>query len=82
MAAEQPYDREHVTPFIKRNTQTFAAVTLPAPAPLRRPDLRFTIDTRADLEYMRMLFARTGTDTPSLRELIEAAGRHAESEVA
>ena len=81
MAAEQPYDREHVTPFIKRNTQTFAAVMLPAPAPLRRPDLRFTIDTRADLEYMRTLFARSGTDTPSLRQLIEAAGR-AESEVA
>jgi spore coat polysaccharide biosynthesis protein SpsF len=82
MAAELPADREHVTTFIKRNPQTFAAVMLPAPAPLRRPDLRFTVDTREDLEYMRMLFARTGSDTPTLRQLVDAAGRNTESEVA
>jgi spore coat polysaccharide biosynthesis protein SpsF len=82
MAAELPADREHVTTFIKRNPQAFRVMAIPAPAPLRRPDIRLTVDTRQDLEHVRELFARTGTDTPSLRQLIEAAGRRTEAEVA
>ena len=75
-------DREHVTSWIKRNEDQFRLVESPAPAPLERPALRFTVDTRDDLGYMRSLFARTGRDEPSLRALIEAAGRRMQREVA
>jgi spore coat polysaccharide biosynthesis protein SpsF (cytidylyltransferase family) len=46
-----------------------------APAPLRRPDVRVTVDTPEDLTRMRELFARTGTENPTLRQIIEAAGQ-------
>lgn len=78
----QPYDREHVTPYIRRNTDIFRVMQIPAPAPLRRPDLGLTVDTAEDLEHVRSLFARTGFDMPSLRHLIEASGRPVRTEVA
>lgn len=73
-------DREHVTTYVRRNTQMFKVLAIPAPAPLRRPDVRVTVDTAADLEHVRELFARTGLDMPSLRHLIEAAGRPVRTE--
>lgn len=81
-AARDPYDREHVTTFIRRRSDLFRIVMPPAPAPLRRPSLRLTVDTAEDLEWVRELFARTGSDIPSLRELIEVAGRALRDEVA
>lgn len=70
-----PDDREHVTPFIRRSTQRFRILQVTAPAPLWRPDVRVTVDTPDDLTRMRELFARTGTENPTLRQIIEAAGR-------
>lgn len=67
------YDHEHVTPFIVRNADRFRVMKLPAPSPLRRPDLRFTVDTREDLLYMRQVFA--AAENESLPELIRAADR-------
>ena len=81
-AASDPYDREHVTTFIRRRTDLFRVVKPAAPVPLRRPSLRLTVDTAEDLAWVRELFARTGSDMPSLRELIEVAGRDVEVEVA
>ena len=75
-------DREHVTFHIKRNAQDFQLLRVAAPAPLRRPDLRLTVDTPEDLEYVRTLMTRTGRDEPSLRQIIEAAGRSQRAEVA
>jgi spore coat polysaccharide biosynthesis protein SpsF len=75
-------DREHVTTYVRRHTQLFRVLQVPAPAPLRRPDVRLTVDTADDLEQVRRLFARTGLDMPSLRQLIEAAGRTMRGEVA
>ena len=75
-------DREHVTMYVRRNTQVFRVLAIPAPAPLRRPDVRVTVDTAEDLQQVRELFARTGLDMPSLRQLIEAAGRQIRTEVA
>jgi spore coat polysaccharide biosynthesis protein SpsF len=77
MAAQQPYDREHVTTFVKRNTQAFRILSMHAPVPLYRPDLRVTVDTQQDLDHVRELFARTGSESPTLRQIIEAAGRRA-----
>lgn len=67
------YDHEHVTPFIVRNPDRFRVVKLLAPPQMRRPDLRFTVDSREDLLYMRQVFAAAANE--SLPELIHAAGR-------
>ena len=80
--ATDPADREHVRTYLTSNPTQFRLVYGAAPAPLRRPDLRFTVDTRDDLDYLRTLFARTGEDEPSLRRLIEVAGRAVHREVA
>ena len=62
-----------MTPFLLRNADRFQVVKLLAPAAVRRPDLRFTIDTREDLLYMRDVFA--AADADGLPDLIRAAGR-------
>jgi spore coat polysaccharide biosynthesis protein SpsF len=80
--ATQPDDHEHVTSYVRRNSHLFCVVQLPAPAPLRRPDVRLTVDTAEDLAHVRAVFERTGSDMPSLRQLIEAAGRSVGTEVA
>ncbi|MGE0393988.1 MAG: acylneuraminate cytidylyltransferase [Vicinamibacterales bacterium] len=69
----RPEDREHVTVGIRSAPDAFRAVYVPAPAHLRRPDLRFTVDTRADLLYMRDVFRVAGEAMPPLERLIAAA---------
>jgi len=76
--AREPRDREHVTTWVKRRADLFTVAFPAAPPPLRRPELRVTVDTPADLAYVRALFARTGTAQPSLGALIEAAGEKRE----
>jgi len=80
--ATQLSDLEHVTTYVRRHTRRFRVLQIQAPAPLRRPDVRLTVDTADDLEHVRALFERTGADMPSLRQLIEASGRPMRSEVA
>jgi spore coat polysaccharide biosynthesis protein SpsF len=53
--ASDAYDREHVTPFLKRDHR-FRSLDLLAPAALRRPDRRFTVDTADDLEFIRGVY--------------------------
>lgn len=74
--ASDAYDREHVTPFIRRDARSRAVDAL-APTALRRPDLRFTIDTADDLDYMRRVYQEAGPSaTPlPLGLLIAAADR-------
>ena len=79
LAADQAVssaDREHVTPFIRRDGQ-FVAIDAIAPGILRRPSLRLTVDTPEDLEYVRKVFGRLlDTATPSsLLEIMRAADR-------
>lgn len=52
--AETPYDREHVTPWMRRNTRT---------AFVREPDLprKTSVDTAEDLAYVRELVAAQAT---------------------
>jgi spore coat polysaccharide biosynthesis protein SpsF len=71
-----PYDREHVTPFIRR-TEGFTMLSAMAPGHLRHPDLRLTIDTPEDLRRMRVLLApyRHAAAPPPLVDIIaKAAG--------
>jgi spore coat polysaccharide biosynthesis protein SpsF len=71
--AHDPDDREHVTTWVKRRSDLWNLAFPAPPAPLRRPELRVTVDTPADLAFVRSLYARAGTEQPSLRALIEAA---------
>jgi spore coat polysaccharide biosynthesis protein SpsF len=74
--ATDPYDREHVTPFVKRDGRSRAVDAL-APTALRRPDLRFTVDTLEDLDAMRRVYHEAGpSESPwPLEALIAAADR-------
>jgi spore coat polysaccharide biosynthesis protein SpsF len=60
--ATDAYDREHVTPFLKR-TPRFAALQALAPGHLRRPGLRLTVDTEDDLAFMQALVDAIGAQS-------------------
>ena len=67
-------DREHVTPLIRRG-RPFQVLQVPAPAALQRPDLRLTVDSPEDLEFMRRVISNLGNpiQEPSLAAIIDAA---------
>jgi spore coat polysaccharide biosynthesis protein SpsF len=69
-----PYDREHVTSFVRRDPR-FSALRAVAPGQLRRPGLRLTVDTREDLDFAREIHDRMGeTGTrPTLANIIQTA---------
>jgi spore coat polysaccharide biosynthesis protein SpsF (cytidylyltransferase family) len=73
--AADPADREHVTTVIRRESAVFNTLEVPAPAHLRRPDLRLTIDTPEDLRFMRDVLSRLdrSKEEPSLAAIIAAA---------
>lgn len=73
--AADDYDREHVTTFIRRDPR-FRPIRAMAPAVLRRPELRLTVDTPEDLEYVRRIWSRVERrhGLPSLEAVIAAAG--------
>lgn len=54
--AESPFEREHVTPFIRMN-KSVRKTNLPGPGG-SAVDHRWTLDTAADLEFMRAVFDR------------------------
>jgi spore coat polysaccharide biosynthesis protein SpsF len=58
--ATTPYDREHVTPYLKRPDQRFRVLEPLAPAHLRAPELRLTVDTAADLAFMEQVLLQAG----------------------
>lgn len=79
LAGEQavdPYDREHVTPWLRRRAADRGDRAPEAPVALRRRDLRFTVDTSEDLAYMRTVVAEAGGEAlVPLEDLIRAADR-------
>jgi len=72
--AHTPYDREHVTTFVRRRSDRFRVADLMAPPSLVSPLLRLTVDTAEDLAWVRELFSRSQSDDPSLAALISASG--------
>jgi spore coat polysaccharide biosynthesis protein SpsF len=81
LLATDPADREHVTAFMQRDGR-FRAVRAAAPAAVRRPGLRLTVDTAADLDFVRNVIetAEQGTPRPvPLAALIAAAERLTET---
>jgi spore coat polysaccharide biosynthesis protein SpsF (cytidylyltransferase family) len=73
--AAEPYDREHVTPFFKRDGRT-VSVRVAAPPHLSRPELRLTVDTSDDLQFVQRVFElaeRSHRPPVPLEQLIRAA---------
>jgi spore coat polysaccharide biosynthesis protein SpsF len=58
--AVDPYDREHVTPYLKRPERRFRVLVPPAPSYLRAPSLRLTVDTPEDLAFMESVLRQAG----------------------
>jgi spore coat polysaccharide biosynthesis protein SpsF len=77
--AQSPYDREHVTPYLRHQPARFAVRPVAAPPECYRPHLRLTVDTREDLAYVRSLLEQAGGDARlvPLREVIALADRYA-----
>jgi spore coat polysaccharide biosynthesis protein SpsF len=67
--ATEPYDREHVTPFVRDRPDRFPSARV-AHQP-SHADIRLTLDTSEDLERLRDLVARLGPDV-TLEQLIAA----------
>lgn len=73
--ATDPADREHVTLLLTRDPR-FLSLRIAAPAAVRRPDLRLTIDTAEDLSFVRGVIERAEQAHPRpvpLAGLIAAA---------
>ena len=61
--AVDPGDREHVTPWIRRQAGLYLGQPA-APASLVRPDLRLTVDTDGDLRFARSVARVINLDEP------------------
>jgi spore coat polysaccharide biosynthesis protein SpsF (cytidylyltransferase family) len=72
--ATEPYDREHVTPYIRRE-ERFRAMDALAPGHVRAPKLRLTVDTAEDLDFMRRAYAVVDVADPAPLAAIIAAVR-------
>lgn len=61
--ASDPYEREHVTPYIHRRPETFRIASLSRAASLAH--LRWTVDLPEDLEFVREVYARLYPKNPA-----------------
>ncbi len=70
LMAKQPWEREHVTPFMKERTDLFTHANLAAPGKLFRPDLRITVDTEEDLMLIKAIYYFLGDRSLELDNII------------
>ena len=56
--ATTPYQKEHVTPYIYEHPEQFKIGEPLATGIMNAPDIRLTIDTQEDLEYVQSLFKK------------------------
>jgi len=62
-AASRPFDREHVTPYLRHNRRRFSVRGLPCPFPgLQREN--WALDTPEDLEFLRAVAPHLPADRP------------------
>ena len=69
--ARDPYDREHVTPYLRSRPERFPQARLAHDPPYA--GVRLTLDTSEDLKALRALVERVGADA-RMHELIDALG--------
>jgi spore coat polysaccharide biosynthesis protein SpsF len=60
----EPYDREHVTPFVRSRPERFKVECPPAPEEYQLPMGRVTIDTASDYERVQAIFAELWRGSP------------------
>ena len=72
--AKQPYEREHVTPFIYEHPEIFKV--LPVTNQVDYSSHRWTLDTPEDLEFIRTVYSRfNNRDDFSWRDLLDLLAR-------
>jgi spore coat polysaccharide biosynthesis protein SpsF len=72
--ARDPYEREHVTPFIWRKPERFSLALLQAPKDLGEE--RWTVDHAADLAFVRAVYERLADREPfGYRDVLELLTR-------
>ena len=65
-------EREHVTMHIRQNPQIFKTQNIVAPKSYRYPEMSVTLDTKEDLEVLRLIANHfTDVDPPSHMEIID-----------
>ncbi len=75
--AKLPSEREHVTPYIWMHPEIFRLANVEHSKDLSR--LRWTLDTHADLEFMRQVYAELYHGIPfSMQEVLELLSRRPE----
>lgn len=75
--AAEEYERAHVFPYIYRNPARFRIVSLREPVDLSA--MRWTVDTREDLEFVRAIYQRMGAHGVfSWKEVVTLLGREPE----
>jgi len=76
-AAEEPYEREHVTPYFYEHPELFRLVS--QTGPIDYSQYRWTLDTAEDLDLLRIIYARFGNaDDFSWTEVIQLMEREPE----
>lgn len=69
--AQSAYDREHVTPFIYKNRDSYKVLEPMATGAHYTPDLRVTVDTAEDMARVRSLFHHyRGRDFISMDDVV------------
>lgn len=72
--AGDPVEREHVTPFFYRHPERFRLANLLAPDALNLGRERWTVDTAADLDFVREAVATVGDPLAGWRTILDAVG--------
>lgn len=72
--AKQEYERQHVTPYIYQHPERFRLVSVESPSDYSR--LRWTVDTKEDLEFVRAVYARLdGSGVFGWRDVLDVLAR-------
>lgn len=67
------YDHEHVGPALYNHPEKFTSIMIPSPAQWNKPNLRSTIDTKADYRKACAVVRKSGENSPYTSEQIIAA---------
>lgn len=73
--ADQPWEREHVTPFLWSRPERFRLRNVMAVPPLDHPEYRITVDTEEDYMLARAVYETLGSNRFSLVDVIRLFDR-------
>ena len=70
MNSKKDYQREHVTPYIRENSNKFFLKNIKAKKSLNRPDIRITLDTQEDFELINKIYSHYTNLSFSTKDVI------------